>query len=169
MNLRTLLLMRHAKSDWDAGFSRDHDRPLNDRGRRAAKRMGIWLRETDEAPERIVSSSATRARQTAERAAEYGGLPDPEFQPVLYGASAAGLVAVAARLPDDVERAMLVGHEPTLSSAIALLAGATVRFPTAAVARIDLDIDRWDRIEPLTGTLIWMLPPRLLDREAAQD
>jgi phosphohistidine phosphatase len=157
--------MRHAKSDWGAGVDRDHDRPLNARGRRAARRMGTWLRDTGEDPDLIVASTAERAHATAQRAAEQGAMPGPRLEADLYGASANRLLTVAARLPDEAHRAMLVGHEPTMSETVALLTGASVRFPTATVARIDLRIDSWAAIAPMTGTLIWLLPPRLLDRQ----
>jgi phosphohistidine phosphatase len=158
--LRTLLLMRHAKSDWNASFRTDHDRPLSARGRSAADAMGVWLRRAAE-PDAIVSSPAVRARTTAERAIAAGELEATMLlEPAIYEASARSLLRVSASLPDDARVAMLVGHEPGMSSLIALLTGETVRFPTAAVARIDLRIDDWAEIAPMCGTLALLQLPR---------
>ena len=165
----TLLLMRHAKSDWNADYGDDHSRPLNKRGRRAAARMGEWLEAIGEAPDFVYASSAERARTTAERAAEAGGWAAPiATEPRLYGADAARIVDFLAGMRSG-ERIMLVGHEPGLSWTVALLTGGAVRFPTAMVVRIDLTAADWADVSPGSGTLIWMMPPRLLDRAPLAD
>lgn len=162
--LKTLLLMRHGKSDWAASFATDHERPINRRGRRASAAMGAWLSGIGAQPEVVVSSSAIRARTTAERAILAGGFDAPlTIEPAIYEASARDLVEVVVALPAEAETAMLVGHEPGMSSLIALLTGASVRFPTAALARIDLEVESWEATRPMSGTLAWLQLPRQLN------
>lgn len=162
--MKTLLLMRHAKSDWSADFGRDEERPINGRGRRAAARMGRWLSAIDGVPDRIVSSPAVRARATAERAAEAGAWGRPiDLEPRIYEAAPRTLVDVVSATGEETSVLLLVGHEPGLSGALDhLLGGAAVRFPTAAIARVDLDIDSWADAESGCGLLVWLVLPRLL-------
>lgn len=162
--MRTLLLMRHAKSDWNAPWASDHERPLNGRGQRAAALMGAWLGGSGETPDLVVTSSAVRARATAERAIDAGGVPlELKEEPGIYEASARELLEIVRALPEACESVMLVGHEPGMSSLIGLLTGASSRFPTAAVARIDLETETWAGVAPDLGTLIWLQLPRMLD------
>jgi phosphohistidine phosphatase len=156
--------MRHAKSDWGAAFDSDHQRPINDRGRRAAEAMGRLITETGRPPEHVVCSTATRARMTAELASEVGGW-DAELclEEALYGASPTTIFDVLSGIDDGIAAAMLVAHEPAMSATLSLLLGdAPVAFPTAAVACIELAPDSWSSIEPACGYLRWFLPPRIL-------
>jgi len=162
--MRSLLLMRHAKSDRSAARDHDHDRPLNDRGVRSAKLMGQFLAQTDQAPELVLASTATRALSTAHLAAESGRW-GAEICPLpqLYGAGPAAMMALARRVDPAIGRLMLVGHEPGISQAVSYLLGrATVRFPTAAVAC--LQVAEWPNLGPECGRLLWFLPSRLLLR-----
>lgn len=167
--MKTLFLMRHAKSDW-ATASPDHDRKLNKRGRRAADTMGRFLARIDQLPDLVVSSTAARCRLTTERAMRAGAWDCPaRHDERIYEASVADLLAVAGDTEEEVEALMLVGHQPGMGSLLGnLVGGADVRFPTAAVARIEVDIFAWNEIAIGTGTLNWLLPPRLLDRREPQ-
>lgn len=156
------MLMRHAKSAWHTDDP-DHDRPLNERGCAAAAFMGRWLADHDQLPELILTSTALRARDTAERVVAAGARAIPiRAVRSIYQATAAELVTVLGQAPGSVNRLMLVGHEPGLPDLTALLCGANARFPTAAVARIDLEIDEWPAAGRGCGRLIWLLTPRLL-------
>ncbi len=163
--MKTLLLFRHGKSDWQASYGQDHDRPLKKRGRTAAARMGRLLAEAGEVPERIVTSSALRARQTLEAAARAGGWTAPvQVSRALYEASPETVLDVVRAAPDEARSLMLVGHEPTWSALVRLLiGGGSVRFPTAAIARIDLDVTAWSDAAAGRGTLIWFLIPRFFE------
>lgn len=162
--MKTLLLMRHAKADSNAALGRDEERPINERGRRAADRVGGWLAQVGCIPDRVLSSPAVRTRQTAERAAAAGGWQrQVELDPRIYEASPTTLMRVVASCSEDVDRLMLVGHEPGMSGTLAhLLGGASVRFPTAAVACLELDLERWSDLESGCGLLLWLVTPRLL-------
>lgn len=160
--MKRLLVMRHAKSDWSSGARRDHDRPLNGRGKRAAQRMGRLLSELNEAPDLVVTSSAKRARRTAELAAGAGDWGVAiEVEPDLYGTSPSAALTVVARTPDSVDRLLIVGHEPTWSALVHALTGGAVQMKTATVAIIDLFLGAtWSWNEPPTGELVAVLQPR---------
>ena len=145
--MRTLLVLRHAKSSWkDPGLD-DHDRPLNGRGRKTAPRMGTLLRERDLVPEHILSSTALRARRTAELAAEAAGFTGTlELAPDLYLAGPERAVRLLHDVPDRFRRVMLVGHNPGLQELVELLTGCAERFPTAALARIELPAGAWAEV-----------------------
>jgi phosphohistidine phosphatase len=166
--MRRLILFRHGKSDWDADFDADHERPLSERGKRAATTMGVLLRDLGEAPDRIVSSTAVRAESTAELARISGGWSGPlELDEALYGASPVGALAVAAERGDDAERLMLVGHEPTWSMLAARLTGGSIVVRTGSIIGIDLSVDGWGDAQQARGTLAYALHPRLFERWAS--
>ncbi len=162
--MKTIFLLRHGKSDWDADYGADHERPLAKRGIKAAKAMGKWLRSIDQVPAFLVSSSAVRARTTlqlAKEAGQWGG--DIHIVSDLYDASVYDYVAVARQTPEQFDSVILTGHEPTCSMTTSLLVGgAAVRFPTATMARIDLHIDSWQEVGERTGQLIWIVPARTI-------
>ena len=160
--MRRLILFRHGKSDWDASYANDRQRPLNKRGERAAGTMGVVLRQMGEAPDRIVSSTAVRAESTAEIARLAGGWSAPlELSDDLYGASPDEVLAVTAIHGGSAERLMLIGHEPTWSIVTTQLTGGRVAVRTGSVVGIDLDIDDWSQIAPASGTVAYALHPRM--------
>lgn len=160
--MRRLLLMRHGKSDWDAPYGTDHDRPLAHRGERAARAMGEVLQKIGEVPDTLVSSSARRARDTAELARVTGGWPCPlVIAEGIYGAGPHEVLRVAAAQGGDVERLMLVGHEPTWSQLVGQLSGARTRVKTGTVVAIDLDIESWREAPHAEGVLAYLLNPRM--------
>jgi phosphohistidine phosphatase len=148
-----LALIRHAKSDWgDPGLD-DHDRPLGDRGIRDAPRMARRLAETGFRPDVIISSTALRARTTAEA---FGGelRVAVSLDPELYGASASTLLATAAA--SGAPSVALVAHDPGMSVLAARLSGDRIEhMPTCAVATFAWDEDDWDvvdSVEPVEWT-----------------
>ncbi|WP_425837079.1 SixA phosphatase family protein [Microbacterium sp. PA5] len=138
----TLALVRHAKSDWgDPGLD-DHDRPLNDRGRRDAPVLAARLAQTGFRPEALLTSTALRARTTAGFFAEALGVPAQE-RPELYGAPARTLLSAAAT--SGARQVMVVAHDPGMSVlADALSNGDIGAMPTCAVAVFTWDTDDWD-------------------------
>jgi phosphohistidine phosphatase len=159
-----LLVMRHAKSDWDSGVDDDHERPLAPRGLKAARLMGRFLTDADRVPALSVCSTAVRARRTLELAAETGGWQlEVRLEPRLYLTDATTVLSVLAELDGTPDRVLLVGHEPWCSELVSLLTGGgRVRFPTGAVALVDLGDQGWAAIRPGAGELKWLLTPKLL-------
>jgi phosphohistidine phosphatase len=138
----TLVLVRHAKSDWGDPHLDDHDRPLNDRGRRDAPRMARRLAETGFRPEAVLSSTAVRARTTAAAFAEALGVA-MTLDPELYGAPAGTLFATAAAT--RAGSVLLVAHDPGMSVLAAQLSGDGIaHMPTCAVATFRWDERDWD-------------------------
>ena len=167
--MKTLLLLRHAKSSWDDASLRDFERPLADRGRRDAPRMGEQLKLRAPLPDLIISSPAERARQTAQAIVEAGGLTARlEFHDSIYGATSAELMRLIRRLPDAVNCALMVGHNPGFEELVSRLIGSDERMPTAALACIEFQIGHWNDLEDEAGRLIWLLTPKKL-KEADKD
>ncbi|HEX5735676.1 MAG TPA: histidine phosphatase family protein [Blastocatellia bacterium] len=164
--MKTLLLLRHAKSSWDDVALRDFERPLADRGKRDAPRMGEELKLRTPLPDLIISSPATRARQTAQAVVDSGGLTARmEFNDSIYGATSAELMRLIRRLPDAVNCALMVGHNPGFEELVSRLTGSDERMPTAALASIEFQIDHWNDLEDGAGRLIWLLTPKKLKGE----
>lgn len=164
--MKKLILMRHAKSSWDDQRLTDFERPLNERGVRAAPLVGRHLKRLRIAPGLVLSSPAERARQTAALVAEAAGFDAPvRYDERIYEASAARLLEVVSQVEEGVDEVMLVGHNPGMEELLALLAGESRRMPTAAVARITLDVERWGRVSPGAGRLDLHVKPKDLEDE----
>jgi len=163
--MKRLLVMRHAKSDWNAGVASDHARPLNNRGRNAAPAMGRLLTAIGESPDHIFTSSAVRAKTTAELASEGGGWDAHiDVRDALYEASPDGVLREIATAPDSTQRLMVVGHQPTLGGLVGVVTGGSVAVKTATVVIIDLYLgSSWASAEPPHGELLAVLQPRHLE------
>ncbi len=158
--MKLLLVMRHAKSDWNADYGSDHQRPLNQRGERSARLMGPVVAAAGHAPQLIVSSTAVRARSTAVLANEAGNWGAPiVLEDRLYEGGVDTAIDVA-RTAADVERLMLVGHQPTWSYLVSTLSGEHVDIKTATVAVIGFDITEWSELAPGGGDLVVVYQPR---------
>jgi len=139
--MRELILVRHAKSDWGDARIKDHDRPLNSRGLRDAPRMAHYLADNGAAPERLLASTALRARTTAEAYAAQLGL-EVELDAQLYMASPSTLLQKAA--VTGARSVMVVAHDPGMSELAWRLSGGGIdHMPTCAVARFVFEVDSW--------------------------
>lgn len=169
--MKSLLLLRHAKSSWKDPERPDHDRPLNQRGKRDAPRMGAFLAAQRLVPDLILTSTARRARKTAKHAARRCGYPQrPRRMASLYLADAGELIDVLQTVPGKVARVLLVGHNPGLEELIEQLTGSAERLSTGALAQIELPIATWSDLTPETrGTLIGLWRPRELPEEIGED
>jgi len=164
--MKTLILVRHAKSDWGSPSLSDHDRPLNERGLGDLPRMGAALRERGISPNAVFTSTATRARSTAIAIAGSLGFPPERIveDEDLYLASASRILLKLSQVPEDAELAMLFGHNPGLHDAVLALApeAHVAEFPTLAVAILSLRVDLWGELARGCGRLEALLKPREL-------
>ncbi|MEM7480016.1 MAG: histidine phosphatase family protein [Acidobacteriota bacterium] len=167
---RIVLLFRHGKSDWNAAFDHDRDRPLAPRGERAARRMGRFLAAVGPQPEIALASPARRAFDTLEIAAEAGRWHSAlRAEERIYAEGPDPLLAALREQPDAAAAVLLAGHEPSISEVLTVLTGGiAVRFPTAAMARIDLPAGLWSELAGGTGELRWLVTPKLLERAARE-
>ena len=161
--MKTLLLMRHAKSSWKDMSLSDHDRPLKKRGREAAPLMGELLSNLDLVPEIILCSTARRARQTVEYLLH--SLPfegEVMYTRDLYHSGPRTYLKELRQLGDLFSIAMIVGHNPGMEYAVEEFSGEWERMPTAAIARIDFNVGRWDELEggDVSGKLLGVWRPR---------
>ncbi len=164
--VRTLLVLRHAKSSWkDTGLA-DRDRPLNKRGEKNAPAMGKLIKRQGLTPQWIVSSTALRAQKTAEAAAKGSGYSGQiHYEDELYLAQPADILDVVQRtVPDSATRILIVGHNPGLEALVGTLTAQREPFPTGALAQIELPIESWSELTGTPkGTLIHLWRPRDLD------
>ena len=165
--MKTLFVLRHAKSSWDDPALSDFDRPLNDRGKNTAPFMGGIMSERGFKPEKILASPAVRARETA-RLAKEGGKLEAEIthDEHIYEASPQALAQVVASVDDAHGSVMIVGHNPGMEGFIRLLTGRLETMPTAALAVIDLDIESWQDIAN-GGKLRHLIRPKEERRSSA--
>ena len=166
--MKRLLILRHAKSSWKNPDLRDHDRPLNKRGKRDAPRMGRLMREEGILPEWAFTSTAERARVTLEHALEEGGAAcEVRLAPELYLAVPADIVDVLRGTPEPHSRVLVVGHNPGMEDLVHALTGEEVTFPTAALAVVDCECETWTDLA-MTGleTLVRLWIPRELAEDS---
>jgi phosphohistidine phosphatase len=164
--MKTLLILRHAKTQPDAPRG-DHARELIERGERDAKRIGEYIRDEIGVPDAIVTSDATRARQTAEIvAAAIGFGRDAIVEPRIYDANLTTLLAAVRDLPDDADRVVLIGHNPgfeMLADALKEDGLDSTRLPTAGLAIVEFDAARWRDVQQHGGRLRGVVTPKALD------
>jgi len=174
--LKILGLFRHAKSDWHDPRARDFDRPLNERGKKGAAVMGRHIRDHGAAWDRIIASPAIRCAETIEIACEAAGRPVAvNWDRRIYLASSATLIDLLRETEGDPRSILMVGHNPGLEDLIFDLVpddGSSplrdvveVKFPTAAFAVLELNIDRWADLTDKCGKLVHLTRPRDIDPE----
>ncbi|MCA1612707.1 MAG: histidine phosphatase family protein [Acidobacteria bacterium] len=162
--MKILYLLRHAKSSWGDPALADFDRPLNERGRRAAPLVAKLMRERGIRPGLVICSPAARARETAELVAGAEGVDAPiRFDERIYEAHPLDLLKVVRGADEAVAELMIVGHNPGLEELTERLTGERERLPTAALVRIELKADGWARVEENCGRLDWVVTPREID------
>ena len=170
--MKTLTLLRHAKSGGDDPVARDFDRPLNPKGRRAATTMGRHLRSIGLRFDRVLASPAVRVQETLEDVCHGYGALSPEWDKRLYLASAASLLDIIHECPASIASLLLVGHNPGLEDLVLLLAPdepGTLRdcveekYPTATLAELTFAVDDWAQVVAGGATLTRFIRPRDVD------
>jgi len=171
MNKVTLILMRHAKSDWHTG-DHDFDRPLSERGTRDARRMGKWLGGSGYMPEKIIASPAVRAKQTVELLCQTAGMDTGRiiWQKSIYQADQDTLIALAREHFEAATSIMLVGHNPTIATLLHHLSADDIDttetgkyVTTANIAVLELDKSSESFLQAGSARLLAMVRPRQLD------
>ena len=163
--MKSLILMRHGKSSFKNDGKKDQKRPLNKRGEKNAAQMGELLKERELVPQIILCSSADRARQTAKIVTKIIGYEgEIKYSKKLYMAEADEILKVVRNLPDELEKVMVIGHNPGLESLIPMLTEKIEGLPSAGVAYISLPIERWKELKSKTeGELVELWRPKALD------
>lgn len=171
--MRTVYLLRHAKSSHDDPALPDRERPLAKRGRRDAPAMGRYLADAGTVPDLLLCSPARRTRQTLDLLQDAGASAgEVREEELLYDATAEGLLARLQTLPDAVTSVMLVGHNPSLQRLGVTLAASgkrlerfTRKYPTATLATLRASVDRWTDLAPGTAELTGFVRPKQLRRD----
>ena len=164
IQFKSVILFRHGKSDWDAQYDSDHNRPLAKRGIRDAKRMGKFLSKRSEVPELILSSTSLRTRETTKLAMEAGNWDvDIELEKKIYEASLEKILYIIKKQDNKHNSICLVGHEPIFSNIITLIDNKErIKFPTATMARISFYTSDWKKVllEADKCKLDWLYKPK---------
>ncbi|MBC6439807.1 MAG: histidine phosphatase family protein [Rhodospirillales bacterium] len=165
----TLYLLRHAKSSWADPELQDHDRPLQKKGQRRAGKLRAWLEDRGLGCDLVLCSTAVRTKETLAIVLPALGDPRVRHLPGIYGMDADRLIAMLRRLGDDIERIMVVGHDPTLQQTASTLAMTSngdamdrlkSRYPTSALAMLTFSEAGWGALTPGLGHLeFFFVPP----------
>jgi phosphohistidine phosphatase len=158
--MKTLFLLRHAKSSWKDKTLTDFERPLNSRGRKAAETMSVFFKQEKVNPDLILSSCATRARQTVDILVRSARLrTDLRFDERIYEASVSRLLEVITQIEKSARAVLIVGHNPGLEELLSSLTTQTETMPTAALAKISFKISNWNNAVK-GGALDWVVRPK---------
>ena len=176
--MRTLLLMRHAKSSWHNACVEDHERALNPRGTRDAPRMAQEIVRLGRQPQMVLCSDAVRTRATLALMFGHwsGASPRVVYDPALYLAEPAVIMERIAQAPAEIETLMVLGHNPGLHALAlglagrggkdmlthSLLASLATRFPTSGLAVLEFPVEGWSKLAPGMGALRVFTAPKLL-------
>ena len=159
--MKTLYVLRHAKSSWDDCSLSDFERPLNERGIKTAPLMGKEMKKNDFVPEIIICSTAKRAEQTAKLVKDSAEF-DAEimFEEAIYEASVTTLLHIVSEIDNEFDSALIVGHNPGFENLVRVLTGKVEAMPTAGLAVINLEIESWNEINTESGNLREFIRPK---------
>lgn len=163
--MKTLFLLRHAKSSWKDDSVPDFNRPLKRRGEREATVVGKYLKTTIEAPELVLCSTAVRTRDTVDlimKATKWA--TEVRYDQRIYEASGLRLGEIISQIDNDRRVALLVGHNPGLEELLLLLTSATETLPAATVAKVTLKTTKWSNAIDKRATIEWVVKPRDIEK-----
>lgn len=165
--MKELIIMRHAKSDWDTESQSDFDRPLNERGKLAAPVIAQEFINRNIVPDKIFSSTAIRAKETAKLVAKKLNieLKAIEFDMRFYFGVKADYLQFIQQIPNEINRALIIGHNPHIENIVNILAQNKEKseaMPTAAAAYFVFETENWNKVLPNLGILNFILKPKEL-------
>jgi phosphohistidine phosphatase len=161
--VKTLFLLRHAKSSRKDQSLPDFERPLNGRGKQAAEKIGRYLKRELIVPELVLSSPAARARETIERVAKAAKWSvEVRFDQRIYEAGGLRLLEVISQIENERKAVLLVGHNPGIEELLMLLAGESKKVPTGALMKLELKSSKWATAADKRAKLAWLIKPRKL-------
>ncbi|UBM62578.1 histidine phosphatase family protein [Candidatus Sulfidibacterium hydrothermale] len=168
--MKTLYIVRHAKSSWDDLSASDHDRELLPVGIQRTRKVAAWLKSRNVFPDKIISSTATRAYETARLLAEGIGFPVEKIETTraLYGAGPEEAEALLFELPDAVNSVMMVGHNPGFTEWVNEFLEYSRQIhnlPTSAVAAVRFDTNRWEELSLANSTVEFIITPKMLKKK----
>ena len=165
--MKTLFILRHAKSSWKDESLQDFDRPLNGRGRKAAELIGTLMKKQKLVPDLVLSSPAIRARETIEILMKAAKLAvELRYDQRIYEASPLQLLEVISQIEEDKKSALLVGHNPGLEDLLHVLTGQAQHMSTACLAKIDLKANKWSKELAEKGSLDWIVKAKELEQDS---
>lgn len=164
--MKTIYLLRHAKSSWKDESLSDIERPLNGRGKKAADTMGAFLKREKILFDLVLSSSAVRARQTIDRVLVAANIvTDVRFDERIYEAGVQRLVEIVRQIENGKKNVVLVGHNPGFEELLEWLTGTIERMQTGALAKIGLKTTSWNSVSEKSGSLEWIVRPKQLPKD----
>ena len=159
--MKTLFLLRHAKSSRKDQSLPDFERPLNRRGKKATDKLGRYLKDELIVPDLVLSSPAVRARETIERVMKAANwIADVRFDQRIYEAGGLGLLEVVSQIENDHKTVLLVGHNPGIEELLMLLTGESKKVRTAALIKLELKSSKWATAADKRAKLAWRIKPR---------
>lgn len=171
--MKRLAILRHAKSSWNDPALDDFNRPLNTRGWNDARRIGREMKHRRLAFDMVLASTAARVRETVDAIQEkFDFKAEIHFEPRVYLADLETLVSLVRALPDDVAAPLIVGHNPGLQQLLIALTRDDThglrsriagKYPTGALAFVELALDRWADLAPGEGMIVELIAPKELD------
>lgn len=164
--MKSVYFIRHGKSSWDDISISDHERPLNERGKRDSKNMGRYLVENGHKIDLIISSSAKRAKSTAKNINEMIKSGNVQIEPKLYHSSAMTILRVVQNIPNELESAIIVAHNPGMTDVANIFSDdPIINVPTTGIFKVDFNIENWAEAESHNGTIDFFIYPKLIDND----
>lgn len=163
--MKTIYLIRHAKSSWDDNKLSDHDRPLNKRGEKDAPLMAEFLRQSGNEPANFISSTAKRAKRTAQVFAKAFGhkKKDIELHPELYHAAPGEITKLLRKLPDDQASVAIFAHNPGITILANTFQGKHLdNVPTTGIVGVRCPVDRWEKWNPTEAERFLFVYPKIV-------
>jgi phosphohistidine phosphatase len=161
--MKTLFLLRHAKSSWKDSTLQDFDRPLNGRGRKAGELVGAFIRKQNLTPDLVLSSPAVRARETIEIVLKAAKLQvELRYDQRIYDAGPLRLLEVISQIDEQKSAVLIVGHNPGIGELLEVLTGRLERINTGTLVKIHLATTKWSKALERKGSLDWLVRPKEL-------